>query len=121
MSGRPHEGLDAWNKGIDLVEDIYKVTKDFPDEEKYGIVSQLRRAAVSVPTNIAEGAGRRTKGDYIRFLFIASGSISEVETLLAISERLDYIGEEVFKTLTDKSERVTALIGGLVKYLENRE
>ncbi len=120
MSGRPHEGLDAWDRGIDLVEEIYRVTKDFPEEEKYGVVSQLRRAVVSVPTNIAEGAGRRTSGDYIRFLFIASGSISEVETLLTISERLGYIGEDVFDSLREELSELSAMIGGLVKYLEGR-
>jgi len=68
---RPHENLEVWKLGIELVTDIYKITRDFPDEEKFGLVTQLRRGAISFPSNIAEGAARRTKKEFMNFLFIA--------------------------------------------------
>lgn len=90
---RSHEDLKVWQESMDLVEEVYKVTACFPKEEIYGLTSQIRRAAVSVPSNIAEGAGRQSKPEWIRFLFIAQGSLSELETQLKIAERLKYVSE----------------------------
>jgi len=85
-----HKKLDIWKLSLDLVEEIYKVTMAFPSEEKFGLTNQLRRAAVSVPSNIAEGAARQFDKENIQFLYISLGSLSELETQLIISNRLGY-------------------------------
>ena len=85
-----HEDLDVWKLSMDLVVDVYKMTAKFPSEEKFGLVNQLRRAAVSVPSNIAEGAARKSDKEYIQFLYIALGSLAEIETQLIISKRLGF-------------------------------
>jgi len=88
---KPHKNLEVWKLSVDFVKDIYTLTTNFPDEEKFGIISQLRRAVVSIPTNIAEGAARSTKKEFRNFLYIASGSLSEIDTLLTISKELGFI------------------------------
>ena len=85
-----HKDLVVWQKSIDLVVDIYKLCEEFPATEKYGLSSQIQRAAVSIPSNIAEGAGRNSTKEYIRFLNIAQGSLSELETQLIISEKIGF-------------------------------
>lgn len=115
---RPHEKLEVWKEGIKLVKDIYLITEKFPGSKKFGIISQLRRAAVSIPTNIAEGSARNTKKEFIQFLYISSGSISEIETLLIISKELDFIKTEELKTLISKLGRISALLSGLIKKLQ---
>ena len=91
----------AWQKGDDLVVKIYQVTQRFPRHELYGLTSQMRRAAISVPANIAEGSGRRTIRDYIRFLYNAKGSLTELEYFVHISHRLGYLTEEDFRQLRE--------------------
>ena len=86
-----HKDLEVYKLSLDLVEDIYKLTKSFPASENFGLTSQLRRAAVSLPSNIAEGSSRGSTKDFIRFLNIASGSLTEKETQLVIAERIGYI------------------------------
>ena len=86
-----HKDLDVYKLSLDLVEDIYKLTKSFPSSENFGLTSQLRRAAVSLPSNIAEGASRASTKDFIRFLNISAGSLAEIETQLVIAERIGYI------------------------------
>ena len=93
---RPHKNLIVWKDSIEFVQFIYKLTNKFPDTEKFGLISQLNRASVSVPTNISEGAARNTKKEFIQFLFISSGSLSEVDTLLTISSKLNFINENEF-------------------------
>ena len=88
---RDYTKIKAFNIADDFVVDIYKHTKCFPKEERYGLTSQIRRAAVSVPSNIAEGASRRHKRDYLHFLYISRGSLAEAGYLLHLSNRLDYI------------------------------
>lgn len=108
--GRPHEKPEAWREAMRLVKNIYSITQTFPKEELFGIVSQMRRAAVSVPSNIAEGAARTSRKEFAQFLNIAKGSISELETQLLISEDLGYLkSREVFGLL----ERVAKLVTGL--------
>ncbi|WP_295917639.1 four helix bundle protein [Xanthomonas sacchari] len=89
-SKRPHERLDVWRDSMDLVEMIYRLSETFPATERFGLTAQLRRAAVSIPANIAEGAARRSTPEYLRFLSIARGSLSEASTHLQIARRLDY-------------------------------
>src|SRR6266498_4151778 len=96
---RPHEGLNVWKVAVDFVVKIYKVTESFPTHEKFGLTSQLRRAAVSIPANIAEGAARKSRNEYSHFLSIAQGSTSEVETELLISFRLCYLDKTKFLEL----------------------
>ena len=90
MSLKTHKDLDVWNDAMELVTNIYKLTKTFPKDELYGLTSQMKRSAVSVPSNIAEGAARKNKAEFIQFLHIALGSLSELETQLIISKNLNY-------------------------------
>lgn len=110
---RPHHKLDVWKKSIDFVTKIYKLTSSFPGEEKFGLISQLKRASVSIPSNIAEGAARESKKEFCNFLSIAQGSSSEVETQLIISNKLGYLDNknlnEVLEELTDISRMLTGL------------
>lgn len=110
-----HKELDVWKKSMDLVEFIYKLSNSFPDDEKFGLTSQIRRAAVSVPSNIAEGAGRKGDKEFIQFLHIALGSLSELDTQYLIAVRLGFIEKNViFEDLTNDVKR---LIIGFRNYL----
>lgn len=90
---RSYEDLRVWQAGIGFAEQIYQATKSFPESELYGLTSQLRRAAVSVPSNIAEGYGRGSRGDYLRFLRMARGSLFEIQTQLIIAQRVGFLSE----------------------------
>jgi len=114
---RPHHKLDAWSKAIDLVVDTYKATEIFPKEERYGLTSQIRRASVSIPANIAEGAGRYSSREFAHFLSNAQGSASELETELIISNRLGYLDESVYSNLIIPLDSVGRLITGLSKHI----
>jgi len=114
---RPHERLDVWRDAMSLVESIYRITRRFPEEERFGLTSQLRRAAVSVPSNIAEGAARRSTLEYLRFLSMARGSLSELDTQLQIAQRLNYcVQEDETRHLTD---RTFARLNALIRSLDN--
>lgn len=117
---RPHQKLHAWQAAIDLVKEIYLVTMSFPNDEKFGIISQLRRAAVSVPTNIAEGAARNSIKEFIQFNYISLGSTSEIDTLLILSKELQILNETDYKVLLNKTEKVSALLSGLIKHLKQK-
>lgn len=100
--------LDIWKKGIDLAEMIYRLTANFPSEEKYGLVSQLRRAAVSFPSNIAEGSARNSNKEFIQFLHISLGSLAELETQLIIAQRIGYkLTEENVFPVIEETRRKT--------------
>ena len=114
---RPHHKLEAWNKSLELVTDIYRTTEGFPKEERYGLTSQVRRAAVSIPANIAEGAARFSSTEFTRFLSNAQGSASELETELLIAHRLGYLDEASFSKLINQLERIGRLITGLSKHV----
>lgn len=88
---KTHKDLDIWKIGIQLVDDIYHITRNFPENEKFGITSQIRRSAISIPSNIAEGAARSSKKEFIQFLYISLGSLSELETQLIISKKLKFL------------------------------
>ena len=109
--------LDIWKKGRVLVKVIYNVTKVFPDDEKYGLTSQMRRCAVSIPSNIAEGCGRNTDKDLSRFLHIAIGSICELETQLYLSHDVGYIDEKETDKLIVQVEEIRRMITGFIKKL----
>lgn len=114
---KSHKDLDVWKKSIELVTVTYELTNSFPVEEIYGITNQIRRAAVSIPSNIAEGAGRGTNAEFIRFLNIAQGSLAELETQFIISRNLQFlIPEEIFNNL----DEIRKMIWGLINYLKNK-
>jgi four helix bundle protein len=115
-----HKNLEAWKLSIELVSRTYKTTNNFPKEEKYGIVQQMRRAAISVPANIAEGAGRKSKKEFIHFLSIASGSLSELETFFIICPDLDLIKDiSIFeKLIKSTSIMIRGLSMKLAKQIE---
>jgi four helix bundle protein len=114
---RPHQKLEAWSKAIELVTDVYKSSEHFPKEERYGLTGQIRRAAVSIPANIAEGAGRRSQKEFAHFLSNSQGSASELETELIIANRLGYLDETTFARLMSQLERIGRLITGLMRHL----
>src|SRR6266498_3844597 len=116
---RPHQKLEAWNKAVELVTDIYKRTERFPKEERYGLTSQIRRAAVSIPANIAEGAGRHSRKEFAHFLSNSQGSASELETELIIAHRLGYLDEASFSGLVSEGDRIGRLITDLSRHLTN--
>ena len=115
---RKHHDLKVWQEAMELVTDIYRVTGEFPREEIYSLTSQMRRAAVSVPSNIAEGAARISNKEFLQFLAIARGSLSELETQIIISQNLDYV-QDVDQILKRVST-VFALLGGLMKSIRAR-
>ncbi len=110
--------LKIWQKAMHITENCYKITENFPSEEKYGLVSQLRRSAVSIPSNIAEGAGRNTHGEFRQFLGIANGSSFELLTQLYLSKRLNFIKEERVKPIIDDVIEVTKMNYSLQKSLK---
>lgn len=114
---RPHQKLEAWSKAIELVTDVYKNSEHFPKEERYGLTSQIRRAAVSIPANLAEGAGRRSQKEFAHFLSNSQGSASELETDLIIANKLGYLDEATFTKLIGQLERIGRLITGLVRHV----
>lgn len=116
-----YRDLIVWQKGMDLVTDIYRLTKGFPREETYGLVSQMRRAAISIPSNIAEGKYRKTKKDFIQFLRIAFASGAELETQIEISKRLSYAGSDEIKKTEDLLGEVMRMLNALLKKLNTSE
>lgn len=114
-----HKDLDAWKLSMELVSEIYETTKTFPKEEIYGLTNQIRRSAVSIPSNIAEGSARQSDKELIQFLYIALGSLSELETQLIIAQNLAYLSN--IEILSDKLNSVRKLIIGLIKYWKNKK
>ncbi|HEX7314418.1 MAG TPA: four helix bundle protein [Pyrinomonadaceae bacterium] len=118
MAAKNYSDLIAWQKAMDLVELIYKATSQFPKEEIYGLTNQLRRAAVSVPSNIAEGQGRGYANDFRRFLSISYGSLREVETQILIARRLSFLTEAQADRVMSLAGEVGRRINGLTNSLE---
>ncbi len=116
-SAKPHKNLSAWQKAMELATNIYNATRKFPREEIYGLVSQLRRAAVSVPSNIAEGAANRTVRQFSNFLSNAIGSLNEIDTQLDVAFRLGYLAEDDYHHLYGTLDECLALTYGLRKSL----
>jgi four helix bundle protein len=109
-----HRDLIAWQKAMALVTAVYRATAGFPSREMYGLTRQVREAAVSIPSNIAEGKGRQTKRDYVQFLYRARGSLLEVETQLEVGRNLDYLEESTFAALFDQAAEVGRILNGLI-------
>jgi len=115
-----YQQLIAWQKAIALVTEVYSATKSFPRDEIYGLTSQIRRAAVSVPSNIAEGQGRATRGEFVQFLGYARGSLCEVETQIVIAANLHYIAPDIRERLSDRITELGRILNGLIASLEKR-
>jgi four helix bundle protein len=117
---RPHHNLDVWKKAVDFVIEVYKATENFPKEERFGLTSQLRRASVSIPANIAEGAGRKSEKEFLNFLSIAQGSTSEVETELLIAFRLEYLDKNKYNSLLESLDDIGRMLTGFSNHLKKR-
>jgi four helix bundle protein len=113
-----YQDLLVWQKSIDLAEIIYTITRSFPKEEIYGIISQMRRCSVSIASNIAEGQSRNSAPQFIQFLNIAKGSISELETQLVISKRLKFISEQDFNKVQKDLSDIGKMLNGLIKAIK---
>ena len=119
---KTHRDLDVWKKSVSLVTLIYDITKGFPKEEIYGLTNQIRRAAVSVPSNIAEGSARQGNKEFVQFLYISLGSLTELETQLIIAKNLHFLSEENFEFLMSKQKEIGKMLIGLIRYIKkNRD
>lgn len=118
---KPHKKLDLWPKIIDLVVHVYNITKAFPREEEFGLKSQLRRAAVSVPSNVSEGLTRRTRKEKIHFLNIAQSSLSEIDAQIEVSERLGFVSKETEIESYDRLSVVEMMLSGLVRSISRTQ
>lgn len=118
---KSYRDLEVWKKSIQLVKQIYISTKNFPKEETYGLTNQMRRAAVSIASNIAEGKSRQTKNEYIQFLYIALGSASELDTQLVISKELDYINGQTENDLAENIDHISRMTRNLIKSLRTTQ
>jgi len=115
---KTHIDLDVWKFSMDFVENIYKLSANFPKEEMYGLTSQIRRAAVSIPSNIAEGASRQSRKEFVQFLYISLGSLSEVETQLMLSERLQFV--ENIQPILNNAITIKKMLNGLITHQKGK-
>jgi four helix bundle protein len=121
MAVKQYQDLIAWQKAITLVTEIYKASSSFPRDEMYGLTSQLRRAAVSVTSNIAEGQGRATSGELIQFLCHARGSLFELETQVIVANNLSYVADAQREALIAKISELGRILNGLITSLQRRK
>ena len=112
-----YKDMEVWKEAINLVTDIYKITEKFPDKEKYGIINQMRRCVISIPSNIAEGAVKHSDKDTLQFLDISLGSLAELDTQIIIAQNLGYLSD--IDEIEIKISRVRALLTGLIKYYKS--
>ncbi len=117
---KTYKDLIVWQKGMQLVTAIYQITKTFPKDEVYGLVSQIRRSAISIPSNIAEGYGRKSTGDYLRFLQITMASLFEMQTQLEIAKNLEYIDRQRFNELYEMSREIERMLSRLIERICER-
>ena len=118
MDSRPHRKLDVWKKSMDFVKHVYQATETFPKSEIYGLSSQMRRAAVSIPSNLAEGAARKGKKEFSQYLNIAQGSISEIDTQIELSFILSFIEKNLYNNLMDELNTISKMLFGLSRSLK---
>jgi len=117
MGIKRYRDLDIWKKGIELVKGIYKLTGKFPQQEVYGLVSQMRRSAVSIPSNVAEGFRRQHNKEFRQFLCVSLGSCAELETQVTIAKELNYIKEDKETVMLEKLDHICRMISNLIKKL----
>jgi len=120
MGIKSYRDLDVWKLSIEFAKDIYNITKNFPKDEAYGLTQQIRRAAVSIPPNIAEGSGRRSTQEFCRFTNISSGSLCEVETQILLAYELQYVTSEQSELLFKKADRISKMLYALYKSLNSK-
>ena len=121
MEVKSHQDLIAWQKAISLVTEVYDITSQFPGREMYGLTSQLRRASVSIPSNIAEGHGRATPGEFLQSLCQARGSLCEVQTQIVIAHRLAYITQEQEQLFLAKTNELGRILSGLITSIQRKK
>jgi four helix bundle protein len=117
---RHYRDLLVWRKAIDWVEVVYAITRRWPSDERFGLISQVRRAAISVPSNIAEGCARRSTAEFVRFLSIARASLAEAETQIIIADRLDFLDNADRTQLLEAADEISRMLAGLIAKLEER-
>ena len=117
---KPHKRLDAWKLSMDLVIEIYNETDKFPNHERYGWIDQIRRAAIRIPSNIAEGAARHTRKEFMNYLHIAQASLSELDTQVELATRLSYIDENSRGIVNARMDRIDKTITGLIRHLAKK-
>ena len=117
---RTYRDLLVWQKGMAFVTNVYSLTRDFPQQEMFGLTMQVRRSATSIPMNIAEGFARRSTRDYLRFLRIASGSLYESQTQIEIARNLDFLSNDSYRRLLIASEEIERMLAGLIRKLDKR-
>ena len=115
---KSHKDLEVWKVSVEFVTDLYRLTNSFPKSELFSLTNQIRRAAISIPSNIAEGAGRKNTKEFIQFLYIALGSLSELETQLLIAKNIDYLTDDQIDT--DKIRSIRVLLSSLIRALTNK-
>jgi four helix bundle protein len=120
MAGMPHKKLEAWRKSMDLALLLYQVTGKFPAEERFGLVAQIRRAAVSVPSNVAEGAARGSSRHFANSLQIARGSLSELDTQIVLAQRLGYLGDSEALDVIAALEEIERILNGLISSVRRK-
>ncbi|MCX5632160.1 MAG: four helix bundle protein [Phycisphaerae bacterium] len=118
---KTYRDLLTWQKSMALVTEIYRLSKSFPRDETYGLTSQMRRCAVSVPSNIAEGYGRNSTSDYIRFLYIAIASLYELQTQIEIALNLQYLSKTGFDKLYESSREIERMLSSLIRKLNDKQ
>ena len=117
---KTHKDLEVWKKSMDFVTLIYDTTSSFPESEKFGLANQIRRASVSIPSNIAEGASRQHNKEFIQFLYVAFGSLNEVETQYIIALNLGFIDKEAYSKLEESKNDIGKMLSGLIKYQKTK-
>lgn len=117
---RNYQDLKVWQKSYNLCLEVYKLLKKFPVEERYGLSLQMRRSVVSVPSNVAEGYGRKSKQEYIHYLYVAYGSYCEFETQLLLASDLDYIKKETFEKIFELAREVERMLKALIDSLDKK-
>ncbi len=118
MTGMSYRQLEVWRMAMDLVEEVYRVSRQLSDEERYGLRSQMRRSAVSLPSNIAEGYGRQHRNEYVQFLYVARGSLMELETQLTLCVRLKLVDRQAVEPLWQTAQRVGQMLNKLIESLK---
>lgn len=113
--------LKVWQEARTLVKAVYQLSKAFPDDERFGLTNQVRRSAISIPSNIAEGCGRKTDKDFCHFLYVSQGSVFELETQLILALDLEYINQETFDTIEIEVTKVQKMLNGLINSIELKQ